>query len=133
MITGRCFCGAIRYEARGTPFNETNCHCTICRRTSGAPFVSWFSVRRTDLCFVSGRPKRFRSSANGTRAFCADCGTPLTCELDAFPDEVDITTCSTDAPEMLAPKDHTRTSSKLPWLRLADGLPGFPESRPYGG
>jgi hypothetical protein len=24
------------------PFNETNCHCSICRRTTGAPFVAWF-------------------------------------------------------------------------------------------
>jgi GNAT superfamily N-acetyltransferase len=24
-LTGECFCGAIRYEARGTPFHETNC------------------------------------------------------------------------------------------------------------
>ena len=33
MLQGGCFCGRIRYEVTGTPFNETNCHCSICRRT----------------------------------------------------------------------------------------------------
>ncbi len=51
MLRGGCFCGNIRYEAVGTPFNETNCHCSICRRTTGAPFVTWFSnqARRVSL------------------------------------------------------------------------------------
>jgi len=39
MLTGGCFCGAIRYEADGAPFRETNCHCSICHRTTGAPFL----------------------------------------------------------------------------------------------
>lgn len=33
MLKGGCFCGAVRYEAEGEPFHETNCHCSICRRT----------------------------------------------------------------------------------------------------
>jgi len=45
MLQGGCFCGRIRYEVAGRPFHETNCHCSICRRTTGAPFVAWFSVR----------------------------------------------------------------------------------------
>ena len=52
MLTGGCFCGAIRYEARGTPFDETNCHCSICRRTPGAPFVTWFSPRSSDFRII---------------------------------------------------------------------------------
>jgi hypothetical protein len=48
MLTGGCFCGAIRYEVAGAPFHETNCHCSICRRTAGAAFVTWFSVRSAD-------------------------------------------------------------------------------------
>jgi hypothetical protein len=31
MLTGGRFCGAMRYEADGKPFHETNCHCSICR------------------------------------------------------------------------------------------------------
>jgi hypothetical protein len=48
MLTGGCFCGDIRYAVTGSPFHPTNCHCSICRRTTGAPFVAWFSVRTDD-------------------------------------------------------------------------------------
>jgi hypothetical protein len=62
MLTGRCYCGAIRYEADGTPRDETNCHCSICRRTTGAPFVTWFSVRLTEFRIVNRIPAQFNST-----------------------------------------------------------------------
>jgi hypothetical protein len=54
MLKGGCFCGDIRYEAGGKPFYRTNCHCSICRRTTGAPFVAWFSVPRSEFRLVQG-------------------------------------------------------------------------------
>src|SRR4029077_6818580 len=108
MFKGGCFCGRIRYEAAGTPFEKTNCHCSICRRTSGAPFVTWFSVPKASFRLLVGEPTRFRSSARGTRSFCPSCGTPLICELDDFPEEIDVTICSLDNPEAVPPKDHIR-------------------------
>ena len=129
MIQGGCFCGAIRYEADSIPFHETSCHCSVCRRTSGAPFVTWFSVPKSSFKFISGIPAQFRSSKKGIRTFCPQCGTSLTCELDDFPLEVDVTTCSLDNPDLLPPRDHTQISSKLPWITLAGGLPAYRESR----
>jgi hypothetical protein len=127
---GGCFCGFVRYEAAGAVSSETGCHCTICRRTSGAPFVAWFTVPESAFRFVAGEPARFRSSDHGTRSFCPRCGTPLTFVSSRRPAEVDVTTCSLDEPEGVPPRDHTRTSSRLAWLELADGLPCFPEARP---
>jgi hypothetical protein len=132
MLKGGCFCGAIRYETAGVPFHQTSCHCSICRRTTGAPFVAWFSVSRSKFRLVQGTPTRFRSTAKGTRSFCPHCGTQLTFEHDDASDELDITTCSLDDPEQLPPTDHTRTSSQLAWVRLADDLPEHPEARAKG-
>jgi len=132
MLQGGCFCGRIRYEATGTPFHETNCHCSICRRTTGAPFVTWFSVLRSHFQLVRGEPARFRSTAKATRSFCPQCGTQLTFEHEDFSGEIDVTTCSLDNPEALPPTDHTRTSSKLSWIQLADGLPRHEENRQEG-
>ena len=132
MMQGGCFGRAIRYEVAELPFQETNCHCSICRRTSGAPFVAWFSVPKARFRLLAGEPRRFRSSATGTRSFCPSCGTPLTCELDEFPEEIDVTLCSLDTPAAVRPKDHTWTSSQLPWVKLADGLPSYRESRQEG-
>jgi hypothetical protein len=129
MLKGGCFCGRIRYEAAGTPFHETNCHCSICRRTAGAPFVSWFSVPRSQFRFVSGEPARFRSTPKATRSFCPQCGTQLTFGHEDFPDEIDVNTCTLDDPDSVPSKDHTWTSSKLRWIKLADNLPEYPQGR----
>ena len=129
MIEGGCFCGFVRYRALGPTSNETNCHCSICRRVSGAPFVAWFSVPRESFGLVSGEPATFRSSDHAMRSFCPRCGTPLTFESRHFPDEIDVTTCSLDDPATIPPKDQIHVSSKLSWVKLDDGLPAFPEER----
>lgn len=130
MLKGHCFCGAISYEAGSSPSLETICHCSICRRTSAAPFVAWFTVPAADFRVLSGAPASFKSSGHGTRSFCPHCGTPLTFKSTHHPDEIDVTTCSLENPELLPPKDHTRANSRLAWVHLADGLPVYPEARP---
>jgi hypothetical protein len=128
MLTGGCFCGAIRYEVEGTPFHATNCHCSICRRTTGAPFVTWFSVRLSEFRIVKGEPMRFKPTEHGIRSFCSRCGTQLTFQHVELTDEIDVTTCSLDNPELVPPKDNTRTSSRLAWI-TPDGLPDHQEAR----
>jgi hypothetical protein len=132
MLTGGCFCKAIRYEAPHATFNRTVCHCAMCRGTTGAPCVAWFSVAARDFRYSRGAPTVFRSSGHATRAFCPTCGTQLTFSDDASPDDIDITICSLDVATGNEPQDHTFTSSQVPWLTLADGLPTFRRSRAQG-
>lgn len=130
MLTGGCFCGRVRYEAHAAPFNPSICHCSMCRRSAGAPFVAWFSVPRSGFR-LAGEPVRYRSSGRATRTFCPHCGTQLTFELDSAPqEEIDITICSLDEPERVAPADHIYVSSKLSWVKLSDELPQFSQQRP---
>jgi hypothetical protein len=131
-MSGGCSCGAIRYEALGAPFHCTLCHCADCRRVSAAPALGWFSVATAKLRFTQGSPKARRSSAQVTRTFCADCGTPLTWQHDDAPQEIDVTTCSLDDPSLAAPQDHTFVHSRVPWLPLCDGLPAYPRTRSEG-
>lgn len=130
MLEGGCLCGHVRYEAGGVPFHPTLCHCSMCRRSAGAPMVAWFSVPRTAFRFVGGAPTRFASSAGATRSFCPRCGTPLTLESNNYPGEIDVTTASLDDPEAVPPADHTQAATKLRWVRLADGLPCHAGTRP---
>jgi hypothetical protein len=108
---------------------KTNCHCSICRRTTGAPFVAWFSVRPSEFRWVSGDPVRFRSSSKGTRSFYPHCGTQLTFQGVDYPDEIDVTTCSLDHPEAVPPRDHTHTGSRLQWIKHSDGLAQYSRAR----
>ena len=130
IYEGSCLCGTVRYRASGPPYNITHCHCTMCRRATGAPFVSWATFYTERFRFVSGHPASFDSSENATRTFCARCGTPLTFQNAATPDEIDVTLGSLDHPEAVVPQDHTFVSGQLPWIKLADGLPRYEESRP---
>jgi hypothetical protein len=132
MLKGGCYCGAVRYEAAGTPFNESNCHCSICRRSAGAPFVAWFSVGRDGFRITRGSPVAFRSTPKAVRQFCGRCGTQLTFMSSATPAEVDINIVSLDDPNAISPKDHIHTSSRLSWVKLADSLPQYPEARASG-
>lgn len=132
MLRGGCFCRAVRYEIDAEPADQTACHCTICRHTSGAPFVAWFSVPVASFRFVSDEPTSVKSSEWATRTFCAGCGTPLTFHSTMSPDKLDITTCSLDEPEGVPPSDHTFVRSKLSWVTLEDGVPAYPTTRSAG-
>ncbi len=125
ILKGGCFCGRIRYETTGAPFHQTSCQCAICRGTTGAAWVAWFSVQRPDFRFTEGEPARFKSTRRGTRTFCSTCGTQLTFETDDYPGEIDITICSLDDPESVEPKDQTWVSSKVSWVMLDHRLPHY--------
>jgi hypothetical protein len=130
MLIGGCYCGSIRYEGTGEPSHFVNCHCSICRRTTGAPFVAWFSLNRQEFRFTKGIPTFFKSTQKGLRSFCSVCGTQLTFENSDEPDLIDITICSLDDPESLSPEDHIHVSSKLKWTNLNDNDPQHLETRP---
>ncbi len=39
-MTGSCLCGRVRYEAEGELTAMHHCHCSRCRKHSGAAFVT---------------------------------------------------------------------------------------------
>jgi GNAT superfamily N-acetyltransferase len=129
-LTGGCCCGAVRYAVDAAPVDVCHCHCGLCRRSSGAPVVTWLTVPRSSLRLLNGTPRERRSSARAVRGFCADCGTALTFRADAHPETVDVTVASLDQPELMAPREHIWTRSALPWMRLDDDLPRYDERVP---
>jgi hypothetical protein len=124
--SGGCLCGAVRYRTQGAPAWVAHCHCTSCRRTAGAAFVTYAGFKRPNFAFTRGAPKVFESSPGVARRFCPDCGTPLTYEGARWPDEVHILLCTLDEPQTLAPQAHVYTAEAMPWAHLDDNLPRFP-------
>ena len=43
-MEGGCGCGAVRYRVTGAPQWASHCHCRDCRRTAGAPYVTYVGL-----------------------------------------------------------------------------------------
>ena len=129
MLTGRCLCGAIRYQCGSPLYPPTLCHCESCRRAAGAPAVGWLTVRLGEFKYTTMPPAEFESSPGVHRSFCRRCGTPLTYRNAQHPGEIDVTICSLDQPDQAAPADHIWMQDAPAWDRPADGLPQHPGRR----
>ena len=53
-VTGSCLCGAVRFSARLPSLFCAHCHCSMCRRSHGAGYVTWFAVPRARLRLDAG-------------------------------------------------------------------------------
>jgi hypothetical protein len=123
---GGCHCGAVRYEASGTPQHVSICHCGDCRKSAGAPFVSWAAFSAVDFRVIRGEPKAFNSSGSAFRHFCADCGSGLYyVNEQVLPGLVDIQTSTLDDPDALEPVLQIQAAEKLKWVAHMDSLPSF--------
>jgi GNAT superfamily N-acetyltransferase len=128
-LRGGCFCGALRYRIAAPPLEVSHCHCSICRRTSGAPFVTWATVPATAFAFIAGVAGELRSSAHAERRFCSACGTALTFQRDDEPDTIDVTVGSLDEPNAVVPDSHIWTANQMRWLHFDDDLPRHAAAR----
>jgi hypothetical protein len=130
VLTGRCFCGAIRYRGGAPLYPPTFCHCESCRRVAGAHVVAWITVSADSFAFTQGSPVEFNSSGRVFRSFCGRCGTPLTYRRDERPGQIDITQSTLDDAAQPVPIDHIYMEDALPWDRPNDGLPQYARTRP---
>jgi hypothetical protein len=120
--TGGCQCGAVRYALAAAPGGTNICHCRMCQKAAGSPFMAFTGVALADLVWTRGAPKTFVSSAIAERGFCGDCGTPLTYRPLAH-DRIAVTICSLDNPAAFAPTRQLGIESKVAWLDAALALP----------
>ena len=124
-VDGHCLCKAVRFSYDGEPNWTVHCHCESCRRATSSPMTTWISVPLSNFRFTAGAPTYFNSSAKARRGFCSDCGTPLTYENAALPDEVHIYAASLTDPSAVKPSRHVFTDEQLPWFETADHLPRY--------
>lgn len=129
MLTGGCHCGRVRYQAHGEPFERALCHCTLCRDTTGAPAVAWFTIKESDLR-LEGEMVAYASSDHAERRFCGRCGTQVTFKDADYGDRIDVTTASLDDPEAVPPAEQIFVRSRLAWMADAAHLPDDLARRP---
>jgi hypothetical protein len=133
MPTGRCHCGAVRYEVTGAPAYSGLCHCTDCRRHSGAPMVGWAAFPADAVRVHAGTTKVYASSDHGRRHFCPDCGTSLFyTNAAAMPGITDVQTATLDDPDAYPPSAHVQVADRIGWMAAAHDLPAFERFPPQG-
>ena len=119
--TGGCQCGAVRYRVTQPLGTAGICHCRMCQRAAGNVFAPLVTARGVEW---DGQPARWASSDIAERGFCARCGTPLFL-ADIGSHEVELMIGTLDDPAAAPPDHHYGIESRVAWLKLADGLPGY--------
>jgi hypothetical protein len=121
-LSGGCQCGAVRYRLEAKPKATSICHCRMCQKASGGPFMAFGGVRLGHLVWTRGAPKVFASSDIAERGFCAECGTPLTYR-GLGNERISFTLGSLDDPDAVEPAAQLGVESRLRWLNRALGAP----------
>ncbi len=126
ILQGGCHCGAIRFEAQGDAITHALCHCTDCRRHAGAPMVGWTMYPTAAVKVTKGAPKIYKSSDNGRRHFCVDCGTGLFYVNEMIlPGIIDIQSATYDDPNAVPARAHIQVAERIRWMESAHTLPMF--------
>jgi hypothetical protein len=123
--SGRCLCGAVRYELRGALRDVIVCHCVECRRSHGAS-GAYTAVARDNLELhdPEGRLRWFpgpQSVTGGERGFCARCGSSLFWRAPQR-STVSVTAGTLDGPTGLRTIQHIWDEQRADW-EVDDGLP----------
>ena len=126
-LTGKCRCGAVRYEISDAFLYAANCHCSRCRAATGSAFKAFAGIERQKLEITSGRDTLLivgEPNSNDTR--CAACGSLL---FSVVRDGAYVHVAMgslVDAPS-IRPTKHIFVGSKAPWFEITDDLPQFDE------
>ena len=127
MITGSCLCGRVRYAIEGEIGPALNCHCSMCRKMTGAAFRSRVAVPRKNFRWLKGEDllTAYVSSPGTTRTFCKFCGSTLVSLFDDNSETLGLAMGTLDDDPGIRPTLHVFVGSKAPWFEITDRLPQF--------
>ncbi len=122
--TGKCLCGAVKYEVELHELKAHICHCTICQKWAGS---SSFSIHCKNWT-IDGENNVtwFDSSGDAQRGFCKTCGSHLFFRtLDGNYQGV---TAALDDIEGLSIGEHIFIDFKPPYYDFVDDAPRLTEA-----
>jgi len=128
MITGGCLCGAVRYQADGTPQYAVHCYCRDCQRASGTGHVPVLGMPKA-FFKVEGETRSY--AARGTsglpspRHFCPICGSLLFGTPESAPEVVSIYVGTLDQPSVFHPEAILFKRSRHAWDELVGSLAAY--------
>lgn len=133
-VHGSCLCGGVRYAVTG-PFLRANfCHCSRCRKHTGAAASTQGRVAIEDFRLISGAEliRTFTPDKGMVKAFCSACGSSLF--GGSWPDgpEVSIRLGTLDDDPGIRPSFHNFAADAPAWLPVPDddGLERYAAAKP---
>jgi hypothetical protein len=125
LLQGSCLCGAARYEVPDAFEYALICHCSGCRRATGAAAKPFAGIRAASLQVLSQPAALLRFG--GETSFdvhCAACGSLLYSQVrDGLYVHVTLGTLI-DEPA-ICPSAHIFVASRAGWEVIADDLPRY--------
>jgi hypothetical protein len=118
--TGRCLCGAVTYEGKGTRSAPDVCHCRDCRRWAGSPALM---IHFSDGIDISGDVLWFRSSDWAERGSCPSCGAAMFYRLTNGSGFINVSAGSLDDQALPAIREQIFIESKPAYYDLAGDAP----------
>jgi hypothetical protein len=108
--SGGCLCGAVRYRLEARPLAVNACHCSDCKKLTGATHLLMILSPRAGLQRERGEPLRYRKRADSGREIdivrCANCGVRLWHEPLSAPNLVFVAAGTLDDPSWAIPTSH---------------------------
>ena len=123
FATGGCQCGSVRYALYVPPENSHVCHCRMCQRATGGVFAALAGAPKSAFEWTKGTPAFFASSNLAQRAYCRDCGTPLSFSYNLPEARFYITIGSLDDPEQAPIVKQFGVESRISWVRFCEDVP----------
>lgn len=121
-LKGSCLCGSIRYEVSDAFVFAANCHCSACRRATGAAFKPFARIHSKELLVTQGEGNFLTFGNNqASDERCKTCGSLLFSRVERGFVHVAMGTL-VDSPS-ISPTDHIFVGSKASWFTIADDLP----------
>jgi hypothetical protein len=128
-LAGGCACGAVRYRLGSAPMFVHCCHCRDCQRQTGSAFVINALIETERIALLAGDPEPVAVPTDSGRPHviyrCRECRIALWSDYGGRPALRFVRVGTLDDPAALAPDVHIYTRSKLPWVRLPEGVPAF--------
>jgi hypothetical protein len=127
ILSGTCLCGTVHYEVEDQFRYSLNCHCSNCRRTTGAAFKPFAGIERENFRITDGAERLLVFGEESAHdAHCGKCGSLLySLVREATFVHVTLGTL-VDAPS-IRPSAHIFVGSKAPWYTITDDLPQYEE------
>ncbi|MDB5451425.1 MAG: hypothetical protein JWO33_3 [Caulobacteraceae bacterium] len=127
VLTGGCFCGALRFEAQGPIHMRGLCLCRSCQKISGGAGNLFVGLDAEGFRYTQGEPRRFtREDGAPTREFCGECGVHIAARSPRAPTGIIVKVGALDDPAVFeGPALVVWTEDRQAFHALPEGVRAF--------